>query len=134
MREPWRDGRKRLEDALDGRKLPRIGVVPVSDDAPHLYKTWIAVGGEGIVLKKRGSSYRPGIRTPAWLKLKPKVTLKVVVTGGSGERLAWATGARRPCSTYATYIRGPAPTWRSVRPSDYRGRCHSRSGPTHPPR
>jgi len=29
-REPWRDRRKRLEDLLDGRKLPRIVVVPVT--------------------------------------------------------------------------------------------------------
>ena len=27
--------------------------------------------------------------SPAWLKLKPKLTLDVKVTGGSGERIAW---------------------------------------------
>jgi ATP-dependent DNA ligase len=89
MREPWRDRRKRLEDILDGRTLPRVGVVPVTDDPPRLYETWIAMGGEGIVLKERGSIYRPGIRTPAWFKLKPKLTLDVVVTDGSGARIAW---------------------------------------------
>src|SRR5262245_38174220 len=31
--------------------------------------------------------YRPGTRSPAWLKVKPKVTLEVVVTGGSSETI-----------------------------------------------
>ena len=35
-------------------------------------------GGEGI-----------GVRSPAWLKLKPKLSLGVVVTGGSAERIRW---------------------------------------------
>ena len=47
------------------------------------------MGGEGIVLKERTSVYRPGIRSPAWLKLKPKLTLEVVVTGGSADRVRW---------------------------------------------
>jgi ATP-dependent DNA ligase len=51
MREPWRDRRKRLEDLVDTRQLPRIGIVPVTDDAAHLYETWVGMGGEGIVLK-----------------------------------------------------------------------------------
>ena len=32
---------------------------------------------------------RPGLRSPAWLKLKPKLTLEVVVTGGSADRVRW---------------------------------------------
>jgi ATP-dependent DNA ligase len=35
MRELWRDRRTRLEDLLDGRQLPRVAVVPVTDDAPR---------------------------------------------------------------------------------------------------
>src|SRR5262249_26679846 len=53
MAEPWRDRRKRLEGLLDGQQLPRVGIVPVSDDATHLYETWVGMGGEGIVLKDR---------------------------------------------------------------------------------
>lgn len=48
------------------------------------------MGGEGIVLKDPASLYRPGERSPAWLKLKPKLTLDVIVTGGSAERMAWS--------------------------------------------
>ena len=41
------------------------------------------------ILKERTAPYRPGIRSPAWLKLKPKLTLTVMVTGGSSERITW---------------------------------------------
>jgi bifunctional non-homologous end joining protein LigD len=47
------------------------------------------MGGEGIVLKDPASRYRPGERSPAWLKLKPKLTLEVIVIGGSADRIAW---------------------------------------------
>jgi ATP-dependent DNA ligase len=54
-----------------------------------LYETWVGWGGEGIVPKEPPSIYRPGIRSPAWLKVKPKVTLDIVVTGGSSEPIQW---------------------------------------------
>jgi hypothetical protein len=38
-------------------------------------------------MKERTSVYRHGMRSPARLKLKPKPTLDVVVTGGSPERV-----------------------------------------------
>jgi hypothetical protein len=63
--------------------------VPVTEAAPALWDTWLGLGGEGIVLKERTALYRPGVRSPAWLKLKPKLTLDVVVTGGSAERIRW---------------------------------------------
>ena len=47
------------------------------------------MGGEVIVLKDRDSLYRPGVRSPAWLKLKPKLTLTITVMGGSSERITW---------------------------------------------
>jgi len=66
--------------------LPALGicVVPVTDDAPALWDAWVGMGGEGIVLKEGLSLYRPGVRSLAWLKLKPKLSLDAVVTGGSG--------------------------------------------------
>lgn len=89
MREPWRDRRKRLEDLVEGHRLPRIAVVPVTEDAPTLYETWVGMGGEGVVLKDPASLYRPGERSSAWLKLEPQLTLDVIVTGGSAEPIKW---------------------------------------------
>ena len=88
MGEPWTARRKRLEDLLEAPP-PGVCLVPVTDDAPALWDAWVGLGGEGIVLKERDSVYRPGVRSPAWLKLKPKLTLEVIVTGGSAERIAW---------------------------------------------
>ena len=65
-----------------------MGIVPVTEDAA-LYETWVGWGGEGIVLKEPTSIYRPGFRSPAWLKVKPKVTLEVIVMGGSSEPILW---------------------------------------------
>ena len=87
LAEPWTARRKRLEDLLDVPP-PGICLVPVTEDAPALWDAWVGLGGEGIVLKERTSAYRPGVRSPAWLKLKPKLSLDVVVTGGSAERIA----------------------------------------------
>jgi hypothetical protein len=86
--EPWTARRKRLEDLLEAPP-PCVCLVPVTADAPTLWDTWVGMGGEGIVLKERTSLYRRGVRSPAWLKLKPKLTLDVDVTGGSAERIAW---------------------------------------------
>jgi hypothetical protein len=58
-------------------------------DAPALWDAWVGQGGEGIVLKERTAVYCPGVRSPRWLKLKLKLTLEVVVTGGSTERVCW---------------------------------------------
>ena len=55
------------------------------------------------MLKEPTSIYRPGMRSPAWLKVKPKVTLEVVVTGGSSEAIQWGdwglAGSKLPTST-----------------------------------
>ena len=65
------------------------GTRAITEEAATLYETWVGWGGEGIVLKEPTTIYRPGIRTPAWLKVKPKVTLETVVTGGSSEPIQW---------------------------------------------
>jgi ATP-dependent DNA ligase len=38
MREPWTDRRKRLEDLFGSLTLPRVGLVPVTEDAAALYE------------------------------------------------------------------------------------------------
>jgi ATP-dependent DNA ligase len=93
-REPWTDRRKRLEDVFASLTLSGVGIVPVTEDAATLYETWVGWGGQGIVLKEPTSIYRPSVRSPAWLKVKPKVTLDIVVTGGSDEPTQWGDWGR----------------------------------------
>jgi ATP-dependent DNA ligase len=90
MREPWEDRRKRLEDIGSGLDSKRVAVVPVTDDAARLWALWVGQqGGEGIVLKDPRSPYRPGVRSPAWLKVKHHLTLRVQVLGGSPVLVKW---------------------------------------------
>jgi hypothetical protein len=42
------------------------------------------------VLNERTSLYHAGVRSPTWLNFKPKLSLDVVVTGGSAERIRWS--------------------------------------------
>jgi bifunctional non-homologous end joining protein LigD len=111
MREPWTARRKRLEDALEGRDVTSVRLVPYTDDALGLWDTWVGMGGEGILLKDRSSIYRPGVRSPAWLKLKPKLTLTVTVTGGSSERITWGDWGEAVMLEFKVY----APTHRGRR-------------------
>jgi ATP-dependent DNA ligase len=94
MPEAWADRRNRLEDLFAaGIEEPRVQVVPVSDDAQHLWRVWVVdmggEGGEGIVLKDRRSSYRPGVRSRAWWKAKHKLILPVEVLHCAPELVPW---------------------------------------------
>jgi bifunctional non-homologous end joining protein LigD len=52
---------------------------------------------EGVVAKKRDSTYRPGKRSPAWIKLKLHKTQEVVVVG-------WRPGAGRRSNTIGSLL------------------------------
>jgi bifunctional non-homologous end joining protein LigD len=94
MAEPWTDRRKRLEDLSGALDSTRIAVVPVAEDAAHLWALWVGQGGEGIVLKDRCSSYTPGQRSRAWLKVKQQFTLRARVLDGEPELLKWGDWGR----------------------------------------
>lgn len=48
---------------------------------PHLFQATLQQGLEGIVAKRLESRYRPGIRTPHWVKLKHKRRMTALVCG-----------------------------------------------------
>jgi bifunctional non-homologous end joining protein LigD len=79
--------RRRALDTLD-LGGPRWTVPPVFPDGPA---TWQAAGEhglEGVVAKQLHSVYRPGVRSPDWVKVKLEVTGDFVVGG-------WRPGVRR---------------------------------------
>jgi bifunctional non-homologous end joining protein LigD len=81
------DRRRYLSQCL----LPsaHIQLVHATGDAEQLYAAATATGFEGIVAKRRNSTYQPGKRSTAWLKFKTTHTTEFVVGGytqGKGER------------------------------------------------
>ncbi|MGZ4145687.1 MAG: non-homologous end-joining DNA ligase [Actinomycetota bacterium] len=91
----WLDGESLLERPLEERRtLLEKNFVPgasvqISPQIPEKGKTFFKVaserGLEGIVAKKRGSVYRPGVRTKDWVKVKATKTQDCVIVG-------WAPG------------------------------------------
>ncbi|WP_432956292.1 non-homologous end-joining DNA ligase [Micromonospora haikouensis] len=83
---PWRERR----DLLEGLGLggARWAVPPVFGDGPATYEAAGEHGLEGVMAKRTGSAYRPGVRSPDWVKVKLEVTGDFVVGG-------WRPGARK---------------------------------------
>ena len=86
---PYVDRRRYLSQCL--LPTPHLQLVHASDDAEKLYAASLASGFEGIVAKRKDSTYQPGKRSGAWLKIKATQTAEFVVGGytqGKGAREA----------------------------------------------
>jgi len=83
---PYQRRRAALDElALGG---PRWAVPPAFPDGPATYHAAGEHGLEGVVAKRLDSAYRPGLRSPDWVKVKLEVTADFVVGG-------WRPGVRR---------------------------------------
>jgi DNA ligase-1 len=93
----------RLGDALPGELLvPRTEVSTV-EEAGAAFDAALAMGHEGVVVKAAGAPYDVGRRGSAWVKVKPRHTLDLVILAvewGHGRRRGWLSnlhlGARDP--------------------------------------
>lgn len=97
------DGRDLLEQPLRERlhelsalvpKAYRVPAVRVSStqDAQAFFDATIASGHEGVIVKALSSPYDAGRRGSAWMKVKPRHTLDLVVLAaewGHGRRSGW---------------------------------------------
>jgi bifunctional non-homologous end joining protein LigD len=84
------DQRRTLLDQL-GLSGPSFAVTPsFTDEAgADVLAAAVRIGMEGVVAKRRASPYRPGRRSPDWIKVKHQRTQEVVVGGytrGEGSR------------------------------------------------
>jgi DNA ligase-1 len=93
----------------EGAGLPRLMLSPTrlvesAEDIDRAYAEARARANEGVMLKAAASTYQPGRRGLAWVKLKRELaTLDVVITGaeyGHGRRAAFL-------SDYTFAVRGP---------------------------
>ncbi len=65
---------------------------PTADGANEFADAVLAAGHEGVVVKSRAATYQAGRRGKAWVKVKPAITLDLVVLAvewGSGRRQGW---------------------------------------------
>ncbi|MGM1016790.1 MAG: non-homologous end-joining DNA ligase [Actinomycetota bacterium] len=87
-RMPLRERRTLLEELITDAQAP-IAVPPVLDDVDSALTASRELGLEGIVVKDARSPYRPGTRSPSWLKITHTRTQEVVIAGvrpGRGDR------------------------------------------------
>ena len=93
----------RMTEALPGRLVvPRL-VTGDQRAALAFFEETLAAGHEGVVVKSLDAPYEAGRRGAAWVKVKPRHTLDLVVLAvewGSGRREGWLSnihlGARDP--------------------------------------
>jgi bifunctional non-homologous end joining protein LigD len=79
---PWSERRATLDRfAVDH---PDWTVSPAFDDGVATESAAREHGLEGVMAKRRGSPYRPGVRSPDWLKLRFQRTGDFVVIGFEG--------------------------------------------------
>lgn len=108
------DGTDLLDAPLTDRWAALAGLVPAAalvghfevtsaEEADAAWRTALAAGHEGLVVKSASATYDVGRRGAAWVKVKPRHTLDLVILGvewGSGRRRGWLSnlhlGARDP--------------------------------------
>jgi DNA ligase-1 len=109
---PGDERRTALEAVAPGLAVPRLAVVDAGDPAARAAAADFAAdalvrGHEGVVVKSSAAPYAMGRRGAGWVKVKPRITLDLVVLAaewGHGRRTGWLSnlhlGARDPDGRY----------------------------------
>ena len=88
LRLPLADRRRLLETALEPGRSWQLSTLH-TDGGTELLDVVRERGMEGVVAKKLSSTYTPGLRSPDWVKVKPRRRQELVVGGwvsGEGQR------------------------------------------------
>jgi DNA ligase 1 len=100
--EPLRSRLRRLDEVGGSYVVPRL-ITADREAADEFFQATVAAGQEGVVAKSLDAPYEAGRRGAAWVKVKPRHTLDLVVLAvewGSGRRQGWLSnihlGARDP--------------------------------------
>ncbi|MGX6602205.1 ATP-dependent DNA ligase [Micromonosporaceae bacterium Da 78-11] len=103
--EPGRVRWTALADALPAALIVGRTEVTTDDQAAAAFAAALAAGQEGVVVKASEAPYDVGRRGSAWVKVKPRHTLDLVVLAvewGHGRRRGWLSnlhlGARDPAT------------------------------------
>jgi DNA ligase-1 len=103
--EPGRTRWAALADALPAGLIVGRTTVTSEEEAAAAFAAALAAGQEGVVVKAQEAPYDVGRRGSAWVKVKPRHTLDLVVLAvewGHGRRRGWLSnlhlGARDPAT------------------------------------
>jgi bifunctional non-homologous end joining protein LigD len=86
-KHPYRDRRRYLAQCL--LPTPLVQLVHAAEDGKELGDAALASGFEGVIGKRKDSTYEPGKRVGTWLKVKPTNSAEFVIGGytrGKGAR------------------------------------------------
>ena len=89
---PGADRVARLTDVLPAELVVPRSLTADPEEARRHFEDVVAAGHEGVVVKSLGAPYDAGRRGAAWVKVKPRHTLDLVVLAvewGSGRRRGW---------------------------------------------
>jgi DNA ligase-1 len=96
LEKPFAERRKMLEETVEATESFRLSeqlVTGSEEDADDFYERSLAMGHEGVMVKKLESPYKPGSRVGYMYKIKPVMeSLDLIVTGatwGEGRRAHW---------------------------------------------
>jgi DNA ligase-1 len=90
---PYTTRRQRLEDVCGDISMVRQLITDDSQHAAQFFESALQDGHEGLMAKRLDSTYKPGIRGKAWLKIKrsmePLDLIIIAAEYGSGRRHRW---------------------------------------------
>lgn len=105
--EPWSERRQALAAICPAELLVDAVRTDDPDEAQRFADRTLQAGHEGVVVKAAGGAYEAGRRGHAWIKVKPALTLDLVVLAaewGSGRRAGSLSnlhlGARDPAGGF----------------------------------
>ncbi len=113
IERPYAERRRLLEQLLPTEERVPQGECTDADCAQEIYAQALAAGHEGVVLKELESTYTAGRRGSTWRKVKPAVTLDLVILAaewGPGRRRGYLSnlhlGARDPADVERFFMLG----------------------------
>ena len=92
IERPTHERLARLDAVVPERHRVSRLVTDSAQEAQSFFDAAVAAGQEGVILKRLDAPYDAGRRGSAWVKVKPRHTLDLVVLGvewGSGRREGW---------------------------------------------
>jgi bifunctional non-homologous end joining protein LigD len=86
LSRPYAERRATLE-RLDSAAVANLALSPTYTDGPALFAATAQRGMEGLVAKRSDGVYRPGVRSPGWIKVAHRSVQACVVGGWRPENV-----------------------------------------------